>query len=196
MSIVIETSKGAVSLAGATSVTVKRSPLAYVPKLIGLVVAILGGIALFFVIGGMISEWAHTPWYGWLFMVLWGILALYAGVVGGLMLLNDPGAETENGFRHAEDSYSTIIFILILMGGLSLLLTFLSAPTPGSEIGGGIFCFFLAGITYWSKGLAGKVDATIAYATHRTTIRALSPFEAGKLTTAFRERQPLTCGVD
>lgn len=188
--MVIETSRGAVSLSGATSVTTKRSPLAYIPKFIGLAVAILGGIALFFIIGGMISEWAHTPWYGWFFFVLYAGMALYVGIGGGLMMLSDPGAETEDGFRHAEDSYAMIIFILLLMGGLSLLLTFLSAPTPGSEIWSGIFCFFLAGVTFWSKGLAGKVDATIAYPTHRTTIRALSPYEAGKLTAKFREPQP------
>ncbi|MCB4863000.1 hypothetical protein K7W03_25800 [Sphingobium sp. PNB] len=191
--MIVETKKGSVSLSGATSVTVKRNPLAYVPKIIGLCVAIIGVIALLFLIGGAISERAHTPWYGWLIMAFFAVAILSGMIGGGMIMVADPGRETENDFRKEEDSYTNISFILALLGGLSLLLAFLAPPVEGiapSSIASGFSCLALAAIIYWSKSLAGKLDATIAYPTHRTTIRAISPYDADQLTAAFRERQP------
>jgi len=191
--MIIETSKGTVSLAGATSVIVKRNALAYVPKVIGLAVAIVGLAALLALLGGAFVERAHTPWYGWLIIAFLAFTILSGVIGGGLVLLADPGQEWEVKARQAEDSYGIIIFILVILGGLPLLLIALAPPVPGSAfsmVAGGVLCLVLAAVTYWSKSLAGTVDATIAYPTHRTTIKALAPYEAGKLTAAFREHQP------
>ena len=196
MTMIIETSKGAVSLSGATSITVKRNPLTYVPKLIGTVIAISGLVMLLTMLAGAIAERATTPWYGWLFIALLAIVILFGVIGGGVTMVEDSGKLASRLFRDPEDAYGNVAFLMVLAGIFPLIFftIFLSRGQPdrmaSDTLLSAFLCFALAGITYWSRNLAGKVDATIAYPTHQTTVRALFPYEADRLTAAFRERQP------
>ncbi|AZI37875.1 hypothetical protein NT2_13_00840 [Caenibius tardaugens NBRC 16725] len=188
--MIVETSKGAVSLADATAVTVKRSLLAYVPKLIGLAVAIVGLIFIVGLIVTMITERANTPWYGWLIAAFLAVLTLPAIIGSGLTMIGDTGEfTTVKGEGKSADAYNAVTFILLMLGVFSLIMYGMMPQLPHSvALPVSIICFVLAGATNWSKSLAGVVNVTVAYRGHSANLHALDPVEAEQITAAFRRR--------